>query len=220
MNLPPLQAISNSHFHVSGDVTIDPNAVIAPGVILQADPNSQLVIASGVCIGMGAILHAYQGRLELGTGANLGAGVLVIGEGKIGANACIGSATTIFNSSVEGGQVVPPGSLLGDRGRQIADNQGNGAVATPAASEPSQNHHTPESSESENQGSNVYGQQQLDQLLTENQGNGAVATPAASEPSQNHHTPESSESENQGSNVYGQQQLDQLLGKLLPYRRH
>jgi carbon dioxide concentrating mechanism protein CcmN len=104
-------------------VTIHPSAVLAPGVILQAAVNSKIIIGPGVCIGMGAILQVHEGTLEVEVGANLGAGFLMVGKGKIGANACIGSATTVFNYSVEPGQVVPPGSILGDTSRQIAQTK-------------------------------------------------------------------------------------------------
>ncbi len=117
MKFPPLQPISNTHYYVNGDVTIDPGAAIAPGVLLQADPESKIIIGAGACIGMGAILHAYQGVLEIGESANIGTGALIIGQGKIGINACIGSMSTIFNSSVESGAVLPPGSLVGDSSR-------------------------------------------------------------------------------------------------------
>jgi len=63
MHLSPLQPISNSHFYVSGNVTIHPSAAIAPGV--SADPESQIIIAAGVCVGMGTILHAHAGILEV-----------------------------------------------------------------------------------------------------------------------------------------------------------
>jgi carbonic anhydrase/acetyltransferase-like protein (isoleucine patch superfamily) len=116
MHLPTLSLINNSHVYVEGDVSIDASAAIAPGVILRAAPDSKIIIGSGVCIGMGSILHAYQGSLEISAGVNLGAGVLVVGNGKIGANACIGAATTIWNSSVEPGQVVPWCSVLGKKG--------------------------------------------------------------------------------------------------------
>ncbi len=122
MHLPPLPSIINSHVIVTGDVSIDKSAAIAPGVILQADPDSRITIAAGVCIGMGAILHAHKGILEIDAGAILGAGVLVVGVGKIGANACIGAATTIWNSSVDSWQVLPAGSMVGETGRKIADN--------------------------------------------------------------------------------------------------
>lgn len=112
MHISPLQPISTSSACVSGDVTIDPSAAIALGVLIQADPNSKVIIASGVCIGMGAIIHAQGGELEILAGANLGAGVLILGQGKIGKNSCIGSLTTVLNSSVADGQVVAPGSLI------------------------------------------------------------------------------------------------------------
>jgi carbon dioxide concentrating mechanism protein CcmN len=108
--------------HIHGDVIIHPSAVIAPGVILQAATNSTIVIGAGVCLGMGSILQVSEVILEIEAGANLGAGFLMVGEGKIGANACIGAATTVFNCSVAPGQVIPSGSILGDTSRQIVES--------------------------------------------------------------------------------------------------
>ncbi len=51
----------------------------------------------------------------------------MVGKGKIGANACIGSATTVFNYSVEPGQVVPPGF---DFRRHQSANCSNKAAGT------------------------------------------------------------------------------------------
>jgi carbon dioxide concentrating mechanism protein CcmN len=76
MYLPPLQPVSNSKIRISGDVKIHPSAVLAPGVILQAAPNSSIVIGAEVCIGMGAILNAYQGCIEIESGAILGSGAV------------------------------------------------------------------------------------------------------------------------------------------------
>ena len=121
MYSPPLQPLCNPQSYVSGDVTIDPSAVIGPGVLLAAEPNSRIVIAAGVCIGMGTIIHAQEGSLEVESGAILGAGVLVIGAGKIGANACVGSCTTVLYSSIESKQVISSGSLIGDRSRSSLD---------------------------------------------------------------------------------------------------
>jgi carbon dioxide concentrating mechanism protein CcmN len=109
-----LQPISQSHYYTSGDVTIQAGVAIAPGVLIQADPNSRVIIKTGVCIGIGAIVHANHGTLEIGEGANIGAEALLVGQLAIGAHACIGAATTIFNTSIAGKQIVPPGSLLGD----------------------------------------------------------------------------------------------------------
>ncbi|WP_377478197.1 MAG: carbon dioxide concentrating mechanism protein [Microcoleus anatoxicus] len=119
MYLPPLQLSSNSQVYISGNVVVDEGAAIAPGVILQADPDSRISIAAGTCIGMGVILHARQGTLEIGAGAILGAGVLVVGSGAIGANSCIGAGTTLINPCIEQRQILAAGSLMGDDSRQI-----------------------------------------------------------------------------------------------------
>jgi carbon dioxide concentrating mechanism protein CcmN len=123
MSVPPLRLSNNFDPYISGEVNIHPSAVIAPGVILQAAANSKIIIGSGVCIGMGSILQVHEGTLEIESGANLGAGFLMVGKGKIGTNACVGSATTVLNCSIDPGQVVPPGSILGDSSRQIGETE-------------------------------------------------------------------------------------------------
>ncbi|MBE9207183.1 transferase [Nostoc sp. LEGE 06077] len=123
MSVPPLRLHNNFEPYISGDVTIHPSAVLAPGVIIQATTNSKIIIGPGVCIGMGSILQVNEGTLEIEAGANLGAGFLMVGGGKIGTNACIGAATTVFNCSVEPGKVVPPSSVVGDPSRQISLTQ-------------------------------------------------------------------------------------------------
>ncbi|MDB9514513.1 carbon dioxide concentrating mechanism protein [Kamptonema animale CS-326] len=119
MYVSPLQLLSNSQIYVSGDVTVDEGAAIAPGVILKAEPDSKIAIASGACIGMGTILHARGGTLIVEAGVILGTGVLVVGAGKIGANACIGSGVTILNPAIENSQMLAAGSLIGDSSRQV-----------------------------------------------------------------------------------------------------
>lgn len=115
--LPPLHLLRSDCFLVSGKVTIHPSATIAPGVLLQADPGSEITIAAGVCIGAGTILHVHQGMLEIEADAILGAGVLVVGSGKIGKNACVGAKTLICNRSIAANQAILAGSMLGDLGR-------------------------------------------------------------------------------------------------------
>lgn len=127
MYLPPLQPVSNKDVYISGDVTIDPSAALAPGVILQAAPNSRIIIGAEVSIGMGTVINAHQGAIKIASGVTLGAGVLIVGTGEIGSNACIGTATTIFNNSVDSMAVIAPGSLIGDISRQhnIQETQNN-----------------------------------------------------------------------------------------------
>lgn len=115
--LPPPQPILNKDIRISGDVEVHPTASLAPGVILQAASESRIVIGADVCIGMGVIINACQGSVEIGDGAILGAGVLIIGESKIGNSSCIGTSTTIFRHNIASMAVVEPGSILGDASR-------------------------------------------------------------------------------------------------------
>lgn len=214
MRLPPLPLIRDAHFCVSGHVTIHPSAVIAPSVMLQADPGSHLIIAEGVCIGVGSILHAHQGILEIEAGVILGRGVLIIGSGKIGANACIGSASTIFNSSVLSGRSVPPGSLIGDRSRQMAIDSSSdaqmasepvpaqasppptgGGAAPPPASGPS------EPTSEQDSGSQPVSSQE-----------------AQSEPPASSSPPKSAHS-SQSKVIYGQAYLERMMITMFPYRQ-
>ena len=120
MRLPLIHPPTQLNIYVIGDVVIHEGAVIAPGTILQAEPNSRILIREGVCIGMGNIINAYQGDIEIQSGAILGAGVLVIGQSKIGKNTCIGSLTTIINTSIERGTTIKAGSLIGDTSRSFS----------------------------------------------------------------------------------------------------
>lgn len=167
-----LQPISHSHYYVSGDVLIHDSAAIAPGVVIKADPDSRIRIEAGVCVGIGSILHAHQGDLEIGQGANIGAEVLLIGKVKIGAKACIGSATTVFNTDVALGQVIPPGSLIGDTSRPAEELK---VTDTVMVEEPAPNAEPPQSSDSaseqleadapQNAGVQVFGQVYVNNLL-------------------------------------------------------
>ncbi len=117
MSALSLPTTGHTEVYVSGEVTIDETAAIAPGVILQATAQGRIIIKAGACIGMGTILTANEGTIEIGEGVILGAGVLIVGSGKISDRACIGAASTLISTSVEERQLVSPGSLLGDPGR-------------------------------------------------------------------------------------------------------
>ncbi|MEG4072295.1 carbon dioxide concentrating mechanism protein [Microcoleus sp. Pol14C2] len=136
MYLSPLQLSSNSQILMSGDVVVNEGAAIAPGAIMQADPGSRISIAAGACIGMGVILHAREGTLEIAAGVILGAGVLVVGAGTIGENACIGAGTTLINPSIEKMQIMPAGSLMGDTSRQAAAAEATATAPTAAPTSP------------------------------------------------------------------------------------
>jgi len=75
---------------------------------------------------MGVIINSCQGTVEIGDGAILGAGVLIIGESKIGNNSCIGTSSTIFRQNVAAMAVVEPGSIIGDSSRPAIPNEEHG----------------------------------------------------------------------------------------------
>jgi len=112
------EPINTEQSFTHGDVVVFPGAVIALGVLLQADIGSQIVIRSGVCIGLGSVIHASGGIIIINDGANLGAGVLLIGSVTIGARACLGAAVTVIDSVVAPGMILEAGTLVGDRSRR------------------------------------------------------------------------------------------------------
>ena len=221
MHLPTLPWSSNSQVYVEGDVSIDASAAIAPGVILRADPDSQIVIAAGVCIGMGAVLHACGGTLEVEAGANIGAGVLIVGKSTIGANACIGAVTTIWNTSIEPWQVISAASVLGDKGRQVVEAS---SISTSTPSRETLN--PPDSSTSAQISKEPHAIEKEKEPL-----NGQVpsnrAVTSTNEDKQESLSPEASSSEPKTEKpasepskpVYGQGSLDRILKTLLPYNQ-
>jgi carbon dioxide concentrating mechanism protein CcmN len=119
MYLPLLQPVVNSDSYIHGDVIIHPLTAIASGVILQASPDSKIIVEENVCLGMGVIIHAYGGTVTIKKGAILGAGVLLMGKVTIGSNSCVGASSTLININVEAQGAIAPGTLLGDTSRQI-----------------------------------------------------------------------------------------------------
>jgi carbon dioxide concentrating mechanism protein CcmN len=221
MHLPTLPWSSNSQVYVEGDVSIDASAAIAPGVILRADPDSQIAIAAGVCIGMGAVLHACGGTLEVEAGANLGAGVLIVGKGTIGANACIGAVTTILNTSIEPWQVVSAASVLGDKGREVVE------VSSISTSSPSSETPNPPDSSTSAQTSQEPHAIEKEKEPLNGQVSSNRAVTATNEDKQESLSPEASSSEpktekptsESSKPVYGQGSLDRILKTLLPYNQ-
>jgi carbon dioxide concentrating mechanism protein CcmN len=107
-----LEPIHTDQYLVVGDVAIAEGVTIAPGVLLQADVGSRIVLGMGICLGMGCVIHASGGEIRIDAGANLGAGVLIVGSATIGPGAIVGAGTTIMGEAIAAGQLVPPNSLL------------------------------------------------------------------------------------------------------------
>jgi carbon dioxide concentrating mechanism protein CcmN len=210
MYLSPLQLSSNSQILMSGDVVVNEGAAIAPGVILQADSGSRISIAAGACIGMGVILHAREGTLEIEAGVILGAGVLVVGAGKIGANACIGAGTTLIDPCIDQMQIMPAGSLIGDTSRQ-AGAEATSAEATSAA--PTAAPTSPETPEATTP--------PVDRPI---EPPSPPQTPPQTAPETATDAPESTATEppqpgEMPTILYGQAHINRLLGTLFPHRQ-
>lgn len=117
----------DAHYAVSGDVTIDPSAAIAPGSLLLAEPGCVLAIGAGVCVGAGSVLHAFGGNLSVGSGAILGAAVLLVGSGSIGEYACVGAMSTLIDATVRPRAGIPQESYV--FGEHMLNNEAGLAVA-------------------------------------------------------------------------------------------
>ena len=214
MDLPLLPIVDNSHVHVSGDVIIDPQAAIAPGTIIQAAPDSQIIIRAGACIGMGSIIQSYQGTIEIETGAVLGAGVLVIGQGKIGSHACVGTATTIFAASIQAQEIVPPGSLIGDPSRQVA-LESCSEISEPEEEELESSSPTPEAEE------NITNSDQIESEPEAMESSETIEEEQTSPPSENKsETSEDIDSnspeQEDNSTIYGSIHVSRLLLTIFP----
>lgn len=112
MQLPPVHSISLSEYFVSGNVIIHETAVIAPGVILEAAPDCQIIIDAGVCLGLGCVITAQVGNIRIQEQVAIAPGSLIIGPVNIGSSACIGARSTIFQQDIESQALISPGSLL------------------------------------------------------------------------------------------------------------
>jgi carbon dioxide concentrating mechanism protein CcmN len=110
--LPVAMQSSNRTAVISGDVTVHPTANIGSGVLLHADPGSQLIIGVGACVGTGCVIHAHTGTLFIGDGVILGMGTLVFGTTQVGERACIGADSSLIDVSIAPNTVVPPNSLI------------------------------------------------------------------------------------------------------------
>jgi carbon dioxide concentrating mechanism protein CcmN len=198
MSLLPLQPATQADTYILGNVRIDPSAAIAPGVILQAAPECQITIAAGVCLGMGTIICASYGDIEVGAGVILGAGVLILGKAKIGANSCIGAATTIYNATVEPMQFVRAGTVLGDTSRDLKQvtqvTQGEEEIESEAETE-----------------------------IAESQPAAPPGETPAAVPPENGQQPTETETlapKPKDSHVYGRAQVNQMLLSLFPHRQN
>lgn len=119
MALPILQPSSIDTTQIRGDVTIDQSVIIASGVILNATQGNKIIIRAGVCLGMGTIITAYHGDVEIKENAILGSGSLILGNCIVGSQVSLGASVTVYQTNIEAMSVIPAGSIIGDRSRQV-----------------------------------------------------------------------------------------------------
>ncbi|MBE9092673.1 carbon dioxide concentrating mechanism protein, partial [Tychonema sp. LEGE 07203] len=143
---------------------------------------------------------------DIGAGVILGAGVLVVGAGTIGENACIGAGTTLIDPCIDKMQILPAGSLLGDSSRQLPTAATAEAEAAPEPEPEPPSVSTPA----------------VDRPIDE---------PTAAAPTQPQTPPETSPQPLQDTAsdqpqpadtptiLYGQAHINRLLGTLFPHRQ-
>lgn len=227
MQSPPLQLmpVSTTHYYVSGDVTIHAGAAIAPGVLLQADPGSRIVIHASVCVGLGSVIHAHAGTIEVGEGVIVGAGVLLVGSLTVGDRACVGSGTTVMNRSIERMSIVPPGSLMVLERSALAEEPIE-EVYEPGFCPPSPKQKAvsdPVEAVAQNNGSKLEPEVSQSNNGSKphtdvSQTNGAKPSVEAQE-SDEIESPATQPESQQNGEVYGQAYVNRLLGKLFPDQR-
>jgi hypothetical protein len=134
----------------------------------------------------------------------------MIGSGKIGANACIGSATTVFNCSVAPGQVVAPGSVLGDNSRHFSDY----VPIAEKTQQPQPSTTNPASRQEDTDIQEDLWNSQSNSSLSSATQDSQLDTQGKQEP-----TTESPTPNNSGTHIYGQGSIQQLLITLFPHRQ-
>ena len=112
MEPSPLHFVSQTHYYRGGDVVVDAAAAIAPGVVLRAAPSASIRIGPGVCVGAGVVIQAKQGCVYVEAGVSLGTGVLIVGHGYVGKDACVGPSSTLINPAIAPGTIIPSCALV------------------------------------------------------------------------------------------------------------
>ncbi|MCL4439752.1 MAG: transferase [Firmicutes bacterium] len=86
---------------IIGDVQIDKNVIICPGVVLRADEGSPIIIGEGSNIQDGVIMHCLKGSsIEVGDRCSIAHGAVVHGPCVLGGETFVG-----FNSVVHGARL-------------------------------------------------------------------------------------------------------------------
>ena len=228
----PPRSLSDTHYCVVGDVTVDSTAAIAPGVVLQASSGSRIVIEKGACLAGGVCLQSRQGILTIRAGASLGANVLVIGHGTVGTNACVGPSSTVINPQIEPSAIIPPCSVLSqvatsyarpsDDHARMSDDESTSTFVEPPPIGP-RPVETPDLSDQDGQYRESIATQNGYGTLTNSVqlNSSSSSNPATSSgQSQNGSSSIAVQSDGQSNGyIYGRKQVSQLISTLFPNRQ-
>ncbi|MBX2863341.1 MAG: hypothetical protein KTR27_07270 [Leptolyngbyaceae cyanobacterium MAG.088] len=217
MEPSPLHFVSHTHYYRGGNVVVDSSAAISPGVVFRAAPNASIRIGPGVCVGAGVVIQARQGCLSVRSGASLGTGVLIVGHGHVGEDACVGPSSTLINPEIAPNAIIPPCSLIDAQASQpTATTSQNGAPQPSSFQAPNfQSDHNPVPSMPMPPRTSPTVQPQSVSPK-------AVNVPDVDEPS----PPAVSNGQNaaamtapKNNDVYGRDHLNSLLSALFPHRQ-
>jgi carbon dioxide concentrating mechanism protein CcmM len=111
--------------NIIGDVRIDANVTIAPGVSMRADEGNPFAIGANTSIQDGTVIHGLeQGRVLgddnqpysvwIGTNTSIAHMALIHGPAYVGNDCFIGFRSTIFNARVGDGCIVMMHALIQD----------------------------------------------------------------------------------------------------------
>jgi len=90
-----------------GDVRVEDNVIIHPGVIIRADEGSPIIIGEGSNIQDGVIMHGLKNStIHIGKRSCIAHGALVHGPCIIGDNSFVGFRAVVFNTNLGRGCFV------------------------------------------------------------------------------------------------------------------
>ncbi|MCL6635202.1 MAG: transferase [Peptococcaceae bacterium] len=121
-----------------GEVTVEKDAVILPGVVIRADEGCPIVIGKGTNVQDGVIMHALKGSgIDVGRHCSIAHGAVVHGPCRIGDNSFVGFNAVLLKAvlgkncfvshgamvigvEVPDGKFVPTGQVIDSREKVLA----------------------------------------------------------------------------------------------------
>lgn len=209
MEPSPLHFVSHTHYYRGGDVVVDASAAMAPGVVLRAAPNASIRIGPGVCVGAGVVIQAKQGCVFIESGVSLGVGVLIVGHGHVGKDACVGPSSTLINPAIAPNTIIPPCSLIEAQASQPRKTASHNGI-------PQSTRFHPPHFQADN---NPVPSMPMPPRTSPTVQPQAVSPKAVNVPNVGPSSPDSSTMTAPSNRVYGRDHLNNLLSALFPHRQ-